>query len=117
MRDKPRFAQHELRNAGQLVCIDPSLGMAEFISNSAILTTIRPCTVLTATPDPDLRVRKMADFGRKSAILRQSVRVAMLTHSADRTTWTGNISDILRGLNSALVDLINLDRLFRSDRN
>ena len=31
------FAQPLLRNAGQLVCIDPSLGMAEFISNSAIL--------------------------------------------------------------------------------
>ena len=42
--------------------------MADFTSNSAILTTIRPRTVLTATPDPDLQMRKMADFGRKSAI-------------------------------------------------
>ena len=32
------FAQPLLRNAGQLVCIDPSLGMAEFAVNSAIVT-------------------------------------------------------------------------------
>ena len=30
------FAQHGLRNAGQPVRIGPSLGMADFISNSAI---------------------------------------------------------------------------------
>ena len=35
------FAQYGLRNAGQLVRFDPSLGMAEFISNSAILQAIR----------------------------------------------------------------------------
>ena len=34
------FAQYGLRNAGELVRIDPSLGMAEFISNSAILPPI-----------------------------------------------------------------------------
>ena len=44
------FAQYGLRNAGQLVRIDPSLGIAEFISNSAILTAIRP------------RERKMATY-------------------------------------------------------
>ena len=44
------FAQQLLRNLGQLVRIDPSLGMAEFISNSAILPSFRPGFVLTATP-------------------------------------------------------------------
>ena len=47
------FAQQPLRNAGQLVRIDPSLGMADFISNSAILTTIRPSTVLTVASNSD----------------------------------------------------------------
>ena len=45
------FAQHRLRNAGELVRIGPSLGMADFISNSAILTTVRPSTVLTVAPN------------------------------------------------------------------
>ena len=45
------FAQYGLRNMGQLVRIDPSLGMAEFISNSAISPSIRPTTVLAATAD------------------------------------------------------------------
>ena len=45
------FAQYGLRNAGQLVRIGPSLGMADFISNSAILLPIRPSAVLTAAPN------------------------------------------------------------------
>ena len=49
-RESPRFAQHGLRNAGQLVRIDPSLGMAEFMANSASLLTIRPCSVVTEPP-------------------------------------------------------------------
>ena len=36
-----RYAQPLLRNLGQLARIDPSLGMAEFISNSAIWPAIR----------------------------------------------------------------------------
>ena len=43
-----RFAQPRLRNAGELVRIGPSLGMADFISNSAILTTIRHGATLAA---------------------------------------------------------------------
>jgi site-specific DNA-methyltransferase (adenine-specific) len=37
-----------------------------------------------------------------------------MTNFADRTIWTG---DILRGLNSASVDLIYLDPPFNSNRN
>ena len=40
------FAQYGLRNAGELVRIDPSLGMAEFISNSVISGRNRSCVVL-----------------------------------------------------------------------
>ena len=48
------FEQYGLRNAGQLVRIGPSLGMAEFISNSAILTTIRTSAVLSVAPNSGL---------------------------------------------------------------
>ena len=41
----------------------------------------------------------------------------MMTTSADRTIWTGDNLDILRGLNSASVDLIYLDPPFNSNRN
>ncbi len=40
--------------------------------------------------------------------------VCKMTNFADRTIWTG---DILRGLNSASVDLIYLDPPFNSNRN
>ena len=40
------FAQYGLRNAGELVRIAPSLGMAEFISNSVISGRNRSCVVL-----------------------------------------------------------------------
>ena len=36
---------------------------------------------------------------------------------ADKTVWTGDNLDILRGLNSACVDLIYLDPPFNSNRN
>ena len=36
---------------------------------------------------------------------------------ADRTIWTGDNLDILRGMNSACVDLIYLDPPFNSNRN
>ena len=42
------FVQHSLRNAGQLVRFDPSLSMAEFISNSAIWPPIRTRSMLSA---------------------------------------------------------------------
>ena len=48
------FAQYGLRNAGELVRIGPSLGMADFISNSAILTTIRTSAVLSVAPNSGL---------------------------------------------------------------
>ena len=41
----------------------------------------------------------------------------MTTNFADRTIWTGDNLDILRGLNSASVDLIYLDPPFNSNRN
>ena len=56
---------------GQLVRIDPSLGMAEFISNSAILTAVRPSVVLASAPNSRPRARKMADFMANSANLSQ----------------------------------------------
>ena len=65
------FAQQLLRNLGQLVRIDPSLGMAEFISNSAISLPIRASAVLAAAPNSGPGRPKMADFTLKSAILRQ----------------------------------------------
>ena len=37
-----------------------------------------------------------------------------MTNFADRTIWTGDNLDILRGLNSASVDLIYLDPPFNS---
>ena len=40
-----------------------------------------------------------------------------MTNFADRTIWTGDNLDILRGLNSASVDLIFLDPSFNSNRN
>ena len=40
-----------------------------------------------------------------------------MTNFADRTIWTGDNLDILRGLNSGSVDLIYLDPPFNSKRN
>ena len=41
----------------------------------------------------------------------------MTTNFSDRTIWTGDNLDILRGLNSASVDLIYLDPPFNSNRD
>ena len=46
-----------------------------------------------------------------------SVSRAGMTNFADRTIWTGDNLEILRGLNSASVDLIYLDPPFNSNRN
>ena len=40
-----------------------------------------------------------------------------MTNFADKTIWTGDNLDILRGLNSESVDLIYLDPPFNSNRN
>ena len=40
-----------------------------------------------------------------------------MTNFADRTIWTGDNLDILRGFNSASVDLLYLDSPFNSNRN
>ena len=40
-----------------------------------------------------------------------------MTNFADRTIWTGDNLDILRGINSESVDLIYLDPPFNSNRN
>ena len=40
-----------------------------------------------------------------------------MANFADRTIWTGDNLEILRGLNSASVDLIYLDPPFNSNRN
>ena len=40
-----------------------------------------------------------------------------MTNFAERTIWTGDNLDILRGLNSASVDLIYLDPPFNCNRN
>ena len=40
-----------------------------------------------------------------------------MTNFSDRTIWTGDNLEILRGLNSASVDLIYLDPPFNSNRN
>ena len=52
----------------------------------------------------------MAEFERKSAIARLTVRVHMpvLTNLAYRTIWTGANLGILCSLNSALADLYGL---------
>ena len=95
------FAQYGLRNAGQLVRIGPSLGMAEFISNSAILTTIRASAVLAAAPNSGPGRPKMADFEWKSAIAQLSALVALMTRSADPATWADGSQSILQGRDSA----------------
>ena len=41
----------------------------------------------------------------------------LMANFADKTIWTGDNLDILRGLNSASVDLIYLDPPFNSNRN
>ena len=51
-----------------------------------------------------------------SVSLRQNSRLSM-TNFADRTIWTGANLDILRGLNSASVDLIYLDTPFNSNQD
>ena len=71
LQSSPCLAQRWLRNAGQLVRIGPSLGMADFISNSAISLPIRASAVLAAAPNSGPGRPKMADFTLKSAILRQ----------------------------------------------
>ena len=40
-----------------------------------------------------------------------------MTNFADKTIWTGDNLDILRGINSESVDLIYLDPPFNSNRN
>ena len=40
-----------------------------------------------------------------------------MTNFADKTIWTGDNLDILRGMNSECVDLIYLDPPFNSNRN
>ena len=40
-----------------------------------------------------------------------------MTNFTSRTIWTGDNLDILRGLNSATMDLIYLDPPFNSNRN
>ena len=59
----------------------------------------------------------MADLYRKSAIVRLPARVPIMTNFADRTIWTGDNLDILRGLNAASVELTYLDMPFNSIRN
>ena len=44
-------------------------------------------------------------------------RNTTMTNFADRTIWTGDHLDVLRGLNSASVDLIYLHPPFNSNRN
>ena len=46
-----------------------------------------------------------------------AIRGDIVTNFSDRTIWTGDNLDILRGLNSASVDLIYLDPPFNSNRN
>ncbi len=41
----------------------------------------------------------------------------MQANFADKTIWTGDNLDILRGMNSGSVDLIYLDPPFNSNRN
>ena len=60
------FAQYGLRNAVELVRIGPSLGMAEFISNSAIQLPSGPGAVLMAAAVNGSGREKMADFTTKS---------------------------------------------------
>ena len=59
----------------------------------------------------------MANLYRKSANARLSERTPTMTNFADRTIWTGDILDILRGLNSTSVDLIHLDPPFNPSSN
>ena len=55
------------------------------------------------------QVRLVMDLLRSGRIL--------MTNFADRTIWTGDNLEILRGINSESVDLIYLDPPFNSNRN
>ena len=63
-----------------------------------------------------VREQSISHFIPKSAIARLSARVPLMTNFADRTIWIRDNLDILRGLNSASVDLIYLDPPFNSNR-
>ena len=67
-----RMSPVQMVRSAKLVTIQrgaPSLAMADFISNSAIFSPMRPSPVLAAADQSRLGVRKMAEFGIKSAML------------------------------------------------
>ena len=55
-------------------------------------------------------------YHRSRTLATPSIRACNMTNFANRTIWTGDNLDILRGLNSASVDLIYLDPPFNSNR-
>ena len=60
---------------------------------------------------------KWQTFGQSLPSLNYRYNVFLMTRFADRTIWSGDKLEILRGLNSALVDLIYMDPPFNSNRN
>ena len=63
-----------VRNAGQLVCIDPSLGMAEFIGELCHFTDNPALFRAYGAAGIRPRARKMAYSSAKSAIAKHSIR-------------------------------------------
>ena len=49
--------------------------------------------------------------------IANTVTAVITPNFADKTVWTGENLDILRGINSDCVDLIYLDPPFNSNRN
>ena len=58
-----------------------------------------------------------AGRGRQADDLRGTDCIMAAPNFADKTIWTGDNLDILRGMNSECVDLIYLDPPFNSNRN
>ena len=78
-----------LRNAGQLVCIDPSLGMAEFRYNSAILPPFRPNPGLAKAAAIDPGRDKWQACGRSLPSAPQSATIPPRDHRPGVWSWFG----------------------------
>ena len=57
------------------------------------------------------KVREMADFTLKSAMVRLFALATTMNTIADRNVSTGNSADIMRDLSSEWVDRIHLDTM------
>ena len=110
-----------LEGTGFHLAITTSIGKvfptAYFGVNSAIFRALGKIAALRQVGRWSRLSEEMAELLMNSAIDRLGSHCAKaMTNFAERTIWTGDNLDILRGLNSASVDLIYLDPPFNSNR-